>query len=119
MNLANLSTLREAGVRIGFGTDAGALPHRVPGFAEHRELELVVERAGFSPEQALITATSAAAQLLRFDDRGLLQPGKRADYVVLSADPLTDIRNTRSIEAVWQAGRKVAGPIADYRAHAR
>lgn len=119
MNLANLSTLREAGVRIGFGTDAGALPHRVPGFAEHRELELMVERAGFTPEQALMTATSAAAQLLRLDDRGLLQPGKRADFVVLSADPLADIRNTRSIEAVWQAGRRVAGPVADYRADAR
>lgn len=119
MNLANLSTLREAGVRIGFGTDAGALPHRVPGFAEHRELELMVDRAGFSPAQALVTATSAAAQLLRFDDRGLLQPGKRADFVVLSADPLTDIRNTRSIEAVWQAGRRVAGPVADYDAQAR
>ena len=39
--------------------------------------------------------------------------------VVLSADPLTDIRHTRSIEAVWQAGRKVAGPVADYRADAR
>ena len=119
VNLANLSTLREAGVRIGFGTDAGALPHRVPGFAEHRELELMVDQAGFSPEQALVIATSAAAQLLHFDDRGLLQPGKRADFVVLSADPLADIRNTRSIEAVWQAGRQVAGPVADYRADAR
>ena len=119
VNLANLSTLRQAGVRIGFGTDAGALPHRVPGFAEHRELELMVDQAGFSPEQALVVATSAAAQMLRFDDRGLLQPGKRADFVVLTADPLADIRNTRSIEAVWQAGRKVAGPVADYDAEAR
>lgn len=118
-NLANLSTLREAGVRIGFGTDAGALPHRVPGFAEHRELELMVDGAGFTAEQALVTATSAAAQLLRFDDRGVLQPGKRADFIVLSANPLEDIRNTRSIEAVWQAGRRVAGPVAEYDAQAR
>lgn len=118
-NLANLSTLREAGVRIGFGTDAGALPHRVPGFAEHRELELMVDGAGFTAEQALVTATSAAAQLLRLDDRGVLQPGKRADFIVLSANPLEDIRNTRSIEAVWQAGRRVAGPVAEYDAQAR
>ncbi|TDK33338.1 amidohydrolase family protein [Luteimonas terrae] len=119
VNLANLSTLHAAGVRIGFGTDAGALPHRVPGFAEHRELELMVDQAGFSAAQALVTATSAAAQLLRFDDRGVLQPGKRADFVVLSANPLDDIRNTRSIEAVWQAGRQVAGPVVDYSAQAR
>ena len=49
------------------------------------------------------------------DDRGLLQPGRRADFVVLAADPLADIRNLRTIEAVWQAGRRVAGPVAEYR----
>ncbi|WP_101925475.1 MULTISPECIES: amidohydrolase family protein [Luteimonas] len=112
MNLRNLRTLHEAGVRIGFGTDAGALPHRVAGFAEHRELELMLQ-AGFTPQQALTTATRDAALLLRFDDRGLLQPDRRADFVVLTADPLADIRNTRRIDAVWQAGRRVAGPVAD------
>ncbi|ASR44256.1 amidohydrolase [Xanthomonas citri pv. mangiferaeindicae] len=114
-NLRNLSTLREAGVRIGFGTDAGALPRRVPGFAEHRELELMMQ-AGFSPQQALTVATRDSAHLLRLDDRGLLQPGRRADFIVVAADPLTDIRNLRTIEAVWQAGRRVAGPVAEYRA---
>ena len=113
MNLRNLDTLREAGVLIGFGTDAGALPHRVAGFAEHRELELM-QQAGYTPQQALTVATRDSARLLKLEDRGLLQPGRRADFVVLSADPLTDIRNTRSIEAVWQAGRQVAGPVADY-----
>ncbi|WP_394004949.1 amidohydrolase family protein [Luteimonas sp. WGS1318] len=113
MNLRNLGTLREAGVAIGFGTDAGALPHRVAGFAEHRELELMLQ-AGYTPQQALTVATRDSARLLKLDDRGLLQPGRRADFVVLSADPLADIRNTRSIEAVWQAGRQVAGPVAEY-----
>ncbi|MFP3813771.1 amidohydrolase family protein, partial [Bacillus sp. SIMBA_005] len=75
-------------------------------------LELMLQ-AGFTPQQALTTATRDAARLLRFDDRGLLQPGKRADFVVLTADPLADIRNTRRIDAVWQAGRRVAGPVAD------
>ncbi|MCD9028655.1 amidohydrolase family protein [Luteimonas sp. BDR2-5] len=114
-NLRNLGTLREAGLPIGFGTDAGALPHRVPGFAEHRELQLM-QQAGYTPKQALTTATRDAARLLGFDDRGLLQPGKRADFVVLSADPLADILNTRGIEEVWQAGQRVSGPVADYRA---
>ena len=115
MNLRNLSAAHVAGLPVGFGTDAGALPHRVPGFAEHRELELM-QQAGFTPQQALTTATRDAAKLMRLEDRGLLQPGKRADFVVLAADPLADIRNTRSIEAVWQSGRQVAGPVTDYRA---
>ncbi len=114
-NLRNLRALHEAGVRIGFGTDSGALPHRVIGFAEHRELELMTS-AGFTPGQALSTATRDAAALLRLDDRGVLAPGKRADFVVLDADPLTDIRNTRGIVAVWQAGRQVAGPITGFHA---
>ncbi|MBD9369133.1 amidohydrolase family protein [Xanthomonas sp. XNM01] len=116
-NLANLKALHEAGVRIGFGTDSGAMPQRVIGVAEHRELELMIQ-AGFTPRQALRTATADAAALLGLDDRGVLAAGRRADFVVLSADPLADIRNTRSIEAVWQAGQQVAGPVAGYQVHA-
>jgi imidazolonepropionase-like amidohydrolase len=112
MNLENLRTLHQAGVRIGFGTDAGALPHRVIGFAEHRELELMTE-AGLTPRQALAAATRDAAALLRLDDRGVLAPGRRADFVVLRGDPLADIRNTRRIDAVWQLGQQVAGAIED------
>lgn len=113
MNLRNLDTLRQAGIHIGFGTDAGALPQRVPGFAEHRELELM-QQAGYSPQHALTTATRDAARLQKFDDRGLLQAGMRADFIVLDADPLTDIRHTRRIHEVWQAGQRVAGPVAQY-----
>jgi imidazolonepropionase-like amidohydrolase len=111
MNQRNLKTLHDAGVRIGFGTDSGATHLRVPGFAEHRELELMVE-AGLSPEQALRCATANAAALLGLDDRGLVREGRRADLVVLDADPLADIRNTRRIRAVWQRGREMAGPAA-------
>lgn len=114
MNLSNLAALREAGVRIGFGTDSGALPQRVIGFAEHRELELM-GRAGFAPAEALAAATHGSAELLGLDDRGLLAPGRRADFIVLEADPLADIRNTRSILSVWQAGREVSGPVAEAR----
>jgi imidazolonepropionase-like amidohydrolase len=110
MNLRNLRTLHEAGVNIGFGTDAGAMPQRVIGFAEHRELELMTQ-AGFTPAQALQVATADAARVLGLEDRGRIAVGRRADLLVLGANPLDDIRNSRRIDAVWQAGQQVAGPI--------
>lgn len=111
-NLRNLRILHEAGVAIGFGTDSGAMPQRVIGFAEHRELELMTQ-AGFTPAQALTTATGEAARLQRLEDRGRVADGLRADLVVLDADPLQDILNTRRIHAVWQAGRQVSDGPSD------
>jgi imidazolonepropionase-like amidohydrolase len=111
MNQRNLKAMHDAGARIGFGTDSGATALRIPGFAEHRELELMVE-AGLTPEQALRCATGQSAALLGLEDRGFLRQGRRADLLVLDGDPLTDIRNARRIRAVWQRGREVAGPIA-------
>ena len=108
VNLKNLKTLYDAGVKIGFGTDAGASPVRIPGFAEHRELALMVD-AGLTPLQAIQVATQRAAELLGLDDRGVLANGKRADFIVLSDDPSNDIEATTHIEAVWQRGRAVAG----------
>jgi imidazolonepropionase-like amidohydrolase len=92
-----------AGGRVATGTDA---PNQllVPGFSEHRELELLVS-AGLSHREALRAATRNAAVLLGADSLGLLAPGKVADLVVLTKDPLVDIRNTRSIEAVMSRGR--------------
>ncbi|AHY58541.1 amidohydrolase family protein [Stenotrophomonas rhizophila] len=111
-NLDNVRRLHAAGVKLGFGTDGGAMPHRVIGVAEHRELQLLVQ-AGLSPAQALQVATSQAADLLGLADRGRIAAGKRADLLVLDADPLTDIANTQRIGAVWQAGQEVAGPITE------
>jgi imidazolonepropionase-like amidohydrolase len=109
-NQANLKTLYDAGVKVAFGTDSGAQPQRIPGFAEHRELQLMVD-SGLSPIQALECATSRAAALIGLTDRGILAPGKLADFVVLAADPLADITNTEKISSVWHRGKKVAGPI--------
>jgi len=110
INKLNLKRIHDAGIPVAFGTDSGGTPLRVQGFAEHRELELMVE-AGLTPAQALGVATARSAQLLGLTDRGSLRDGLRADLVVLEADPVADIRNTRRIAGVYQAGQEVAGPI--------
>jgi imidazolonepropionase-like amidohydrolase len=76
----------------------------VPGYSEHREMELLV-RAGLTPREALRAATRNGAVLLGVDSLGLVAPGKAADLLVLSKDPMADIRNTRAIEAVVARGR--------------
>ena len=102
----NVKILHDAGVPIAFGTDSGANPERIPGWGEHRELELMV-RAGLSPMEAIVAATRNSAAVLQASDRGTLEPGKRADFLVLAADPTVDIRNTRQLVAVWHGGREI------------
>jgi imidazolonepropionase-like amidohydrolase len=102
----NLKTLADAGVRCGFGTDSGP-PRRFQGFYEHWEMELMAD-AGLKPMQILTMATRNSAEFLGVSrDLGTLETGKWADLIVLGKDPLTDIKNTRSIETVWIAGNKV------------
>jgi imidazolonepropionase-like amidohydrolase len=109
-NKANVKTLYDAGVKVAFGTDSGAQPQRIPGFAEHRELQLMVE-SGLSPLQALNCATARAAALIGLTDRGVLMAGNLADFVVLRANPLDDISNTEKIAAVWHRGKKASGSV--------
>jgi imidazolonepropionase-like amidohydrolase len=101
----NLKALVDGGARIAFGTDSGP-PARFQGFFEHEELRLMVE-AGLTPKQALLSATSGAADCLGLKSLGRLQPGAWADFLVLKADPLADVRNTKSLESVWIAGNRV------------
>jgi imidazolonepropionase-like amidohydrolase len=105
MGKANLVAVYNAGIPVGFGSDSG-VGLRVPGIAEHRELVLMVE-AGLTPMQSLTIATSNAARLLKLDDRGSIQAGKRADLIVLDANPLQDIKNTLRISSVWHRGVQV------------
>ena len=96
--------LLEEGVDIVLGTDAGAVPYHPFGYTGHRELEIYV-RLGMTPMQALHAGTRIAAEHLGLTDMGLLAPGYRADLLVLSANPLEDIRNTRTIDSVYLRGR--------------
>jgi len=105
MAQANARRLAAAGVKLGFGTDAGP-PGRLGGYSAHEELALMVE-AGFSPTQALTAATATAAAFLGAEDLGVLEAGRWGDIVVLDADPTADILNTRKIHAVYIAGRRL------------
>ena len=94
-----VATLHRAGVPIVVGTD-----QTVPGHSVHREMELYVE-AGFTPMEALQAATLIPARAMRVEKEvGTLEPGKRADLVVLGANPLENISNIRKTERVMQAG---------------
>ena len=105
IEMKNLKTLADAGVRYGFGTDTG-VPGRFQGFFEHVELARMVE-AGLTPMQAIKSATGSAAEFLGAKDLGTLEAGKWADLIVLQRDPLADISNSRTIESVYIAGGKV------------
>ena len=105
MASVNLKKLADAGVKIAFGTDSGP-PARFQGYFEHLELELMA-KAGLSPKQIIVSATGDAAGSLGLEDVGTLEPGKWADFIVLTDNPLEDIKNTRSIESVWIAGNRV------------
>ena len=94
----NLKALYDAGVPIGFGTDAGP-PGRFAGFFEHWELQLMVE-AGFTPRQAVAAATRQAAEFLKAADLGTLQAGKWADLVVLDADPCGHPQHAKDTDRV-------------------
>jgi imidazolonepropionase-like amidohydrolase len=110
----NLKRLHDAGVKIGFGTDSGANPLRIPGLAEHRELELMTE-AGLAPLEAIHIATGNAAALLGLEDRGALGPGKLADFLVVDGRPDVRIGDIDHIVAVWHRGRKVSGSPLEFR----
>jgi imidazolonepropionase-like amidohydrolase len=102
----NIRRLFDAGVPLASGTDTGP-PARFQGYFEHLELELLT-RAGLTPAPILAMATGGAAQCSKLSGLGFLRPGHWADFVVLTGNPLEDIRQTKTIESVWIAGRRVS-----------
>jgi imidazolonepropionase-like amidohydrolase len=98
-----LQAMHRAGVPLLVGTDA-PVPGAVPGFSVHDELQNFVE-LGLSPYEALSAGTRTAAAYLRKEDFGTVEAGRRADLLLLSSNPLDDIRNTQSITGVMARGR--------------
>jgi imidazolonepropionase-like amidohydrolase len=104
-HLAIVGAMRRAGVGFLAGSDTTSMAYCFPGFALHDELALFVQ-AGLSPMQALQTATYNAAECLgKLNSMGTVERGKVADLVLLDADPLQDIRNTKKIAAVVVGGK--------------
>ncbi len=101
----NVGTLHREGIRIAMGTDTGP-PARFQGYFEHMEMHMMVD-AGLSPHDAIRASTGVAADCIGMGDIGTLEPGKWGDFSILTEDPVTDIRNSQSIESVYIAGNLV------------
>jgi imidazolonepropionase-like amidohydrolase len=99
----------EAGVRVAMGTDSGVTPHG----ENLAELRLMAE-GGMAPADVLVASTRTAAELMGLErELGTIEPGKRADLVAVSGDPL-DFRDLRErVERVYQDGRRVSGAAGD------
>ena len=103
----NLRRLHAAGVPVALGTDMWAFP----GLGVSIEMDLFA-RAGLTPLEAIRAATQTAARSLGIEkDRGTIEPGKRADFLILDANPLADVKNVRAIGSVYKGGVLVGRPI--------
>jgi imidazolonepropionase-like amidohydrolase len=108
MNKINLKKLSDGGVRIALGTDSGGAADRffIQGYSEHREMELMVQ-SGLTPMQVIQSFSKGASEALGIDKEfGTLAKGKTADLLVLEKNPLDNISNMRTIQAIYLGGKK-------------
>jgi imidazolonepropionase-like amidohydrolase len=105
-DLQNTERLKKAGVRLVLGSDAAGDSNRWIGLTAHMELENFAA-AGFTPAEAIVAATRAAAEVLRLNQLGTVAAGKSADFIVLDANPLDDIANTKRIAKVYLRGYEI------------
>ena len=104
---SGIRRLEGAGVQIGVGTDGGGQQgDQFVGWTMHTEVENMVA-AGLTPADVLVAATRTSAEILELGQLGLVAPGKSADFVVLNANPLDDITNTRAIARVYLRGKEI------------
>jgi imidazolonepropionase-like amidohydrolase len=95
-----------SGARIVLSTDSGLSAKHSFGFGDHHEIGMY-SRLGLSPADVIVAATSRPTEVLRINDTGVLAKGKRADFIVLNANPLENIRNLREIDSVYLFGQKL------------
>ena len=120
LGVQNVAKLYQSGVQIVLGGhDAGG--NRVFGWGPHMEMEAFVNWVGMTPQEVIVAATSAAAEFLGAADLGSVAVGKAADFIVLDANPLDNITNTRRISKVYLRGKEVdrAAMLAKWQAACR
>src|SRR5437667_161519 len=101
----SLAKLAKANAKIILGSDTGLEDHPF-GMSEQHELESMV-KAGMTPMQVIVAATSRAAEYLKLDKMGVLAPGREASFLVLDANPLDNITNTQRISKIYIKGAEV------------
>jgi imidazolonepropionase-like amidohydrolase len=106
LQVRNLSKMRAAGVRVVLGSDSAGDPSRTMGWHAIWEVDALA-KAGMKPSEVIVASTRLAAETLKLDQLGTISPGKSADFVVLNANPLDDIANTRKIDKVYLRGEEV------------
>src|SRR5579864_3656803 len=106
LQVRNLMKLRAAGARIVLGSDSAGDPMRTIGWHAIWEVDSMA-RAGMTPSEVIVASTRLAAETLKLDHLGMVAPGKSADFIVLNANPLDSIANTRKIDKVYLRGQEV------------
>ncbi len=106
LQVRNLQKMREAGARVVLGSDSAGDPGRTMGWHAIWEVDALA-KAGMTPSQVIVASTRLAAETLKLDQLGMVAPGKSADFVVLNANPLDEIANTRKIYKVYLRGEEV------------